>query len=111
MYGTDAPGFNINVLKACDAVQTTAMEGGGYFIGVKANPPESPIGYDLKLFGKPMLAAPRKSSYCSGASYTAFVEALNFQFTDGLSRMSNQRIEAMRMQEPDGARRDDGVKF
>jgi hypothetical protein len=112
LYGAYAPAFNLNVLKACDIVQATAMDGGGYFVGVKANPPESPIGYDLKLFGKPMLAAPRKTSYCSGASYTAFIEALNVEFqSDGAAKISNQRLEAMRMQEPDGGRREDGVKF
>ncbi len=111
LYGANAPGSNLNVLKACDIVQATAMDGGGYYVGVKANPPESPIGYDLKLFGKPLLSAPRKTSYCSGASYTAFIEAMNLQFPDGAAKISPDRCEAMRMQEPDGARREDGVKF
>ena len=33
----------------------TAPDGGGYFTGPKASPPESPIGYDLKFMGKPLI--------------------------------------------------------
>src|ERR1700759_1822169 len=87
------------------------MDGGGQFISVDANPPESPIGYDLKLFGQPLLSAPRKTSYCSGASYTVFIEAMNLQFPDGSAKLSPDRAESLRMQEPDGSRREDGVKF
>src|SRR5207253_9122527 len=77
---------------------------------------ESPIGYPLALFGKPLLAPPRTTSYCSGSSYTAFIEALNLLYgkegaDDGAARLSPDRLEALRMQEPDGGRREDGVKF
>ena len=99
------------------------MDGGGYFTGIKADPPESPIGYGLTLFDKPLLNPPRRTSYCSGATYTAFIEALNLrhQAIEPSPRQNKPggnnptlapaRAEDMRMQEPDGGRREDGVKF
>ena len=47
------------VLRAIDRVQASAPDGGGYFIGLKADPLESPIGYPLRLFGRQMLLSPR----------------------------------------------------
>jgi hypothetical protein len=112
LFGKLAPdGFNQNVLRAIDTVQATAMDGGEYYIHKKDGPTESPIGYELKLFSKSLLSPPRKSSYCSGASYTAFIETLNLQFPDGNQKISPERFEALRMQEPDGGRREDGIKF
>lgn len=110
IFGKYAAGYNIEVLRAVDAVQKTAMDGGGYFTGVKAVPPESPIGYPVALFGKPLLDPPRKTSYCSGSSYTALIEALNRIFPNGLD-LAPERAESLRMQEPDGGRREDFVKF
>ncbi|HEY3782582.1 MAG TPA: hypothetical protein VGL56_15980 [Fimbriimonadaceae bacterium] len=109
-FSKDAPGFNGAVLKAVDKVQSTAMDGGGYFVGVHAVPAESPVGYSLTLFGQPMLAPSRSTSYCSGSSYAAFIEALNNIFPTPPKAISPDRLEAMRMQEPDGGRRDDFVK-
>lgn len=119
-FGDSVDGYNRYVLRAIDKAQATAMDGGGYFIGIKADPPESPMGYALSLMGKPLLDPPRHSSYCSGATYTAFIEALNFYEADAAASDGKQadhealdpvRAEAMRMQEPDGGRREDGVKF
>jgi hypothetical protein len=111
VFGHYTSGYNLAVLAAIDKVQSCAMDGGGYFIGVKANPPESPIGYELRLFGKPLLSPPRTTSYCSGASCSVFIEAINQILSDRASELSPERLEAMRMQEPDGSRREDGVKF
>ena len=113
MFGRgDLPEYNLAVLKAVDRVQGSAPEGGGYFIGVHAKPAESPIGYRLELFGQPLLNPPRSTSYCSGSAYTAFIEALNIIFPEAADRawLSPQRLEALRMQEPDGSRREDDVK-
>ena len=111
LFSRDVDGINLLVLQAIDKAQATAPDGGGYFVGVKATPAESPIGYPLKLFGKPLLDPPRKTSYCSGSTYTAFIESLNLILPDASSQISAERLEAMRMQEPDGGRREDGVKF
>lgn len=111
MFGKYAKGYNEFILKAIDQVQSTAPNGNGYFIGLKANPPECPIGYELKLFENPLLQPTRKSSYCSGSTYTAFIEALNFMFAKSKAKLSAERLEAFRMQEPDNSRREDGVKF
>lgn len=126
LFAHDIGGLNVLVLEAIDKVQATAPDGGGYFIGVKANPPESPIGYPLKLFNHPLLSPPRKTSYCSGSTYTAFIETMNILFPDGLciyckppsipqrtagATMDPERVDALRMQEKDGSRREDFVKM
>lgn len=99
---------NRAVLAAVDEVQARAMDGGGYFVGVKADPPESPLGYDATFLGHPMLKAPRTTSYCSGGSYGVLLAALS-RLLKGRDLGSNHR-ELWRMQEPDGGRREDGVK-
>lgn len=111
LFSRGVNGINLFVLRAIDQVQSTAPDGGGYFTGVHAQPAESPIGYSLKLFGHPLLLPPRTTSYCSGASYTAFIETLNLLFPDDSAHLSPERLEAMRMQEPDGSRRNDWIKF
>lgn len=125
VFGAKAPEFNKLVLRGVDEVQSQAMLGGGYFIGIKATPTESPIGYPLCLNGAPLLAPPRSTSFCTGASYAAFIEALNLWMPQGRSSsdainrlpttapmaLSKDRVEALRMQEPDGSRREDHVKF
>ncbi len=125
-FGPRVDGYNRYVLAGIDVAQNSAMDGGGYFTGITAEPAESPIGYALNLLGTELLEPPRTTSYCSGASYTAFVEGLNLyvlaQAGDGRydpQRPANTspvaldplRAEAMRMQEPDGGRREDGIKF
>jgi hypothetical protein len=104
------PKYNQLILSAIDLVQEREPDGGGYFVGIKANPPESPIGYPLALFDQELLTPPRSTSYCSGATYTAFIEGLNIIFGKPLHQLTADRMEAMRMQEPDGSRREDDVK-
>jgi hypothetical protein len=111
IFGKYVKGYNDYVLQGIDKVQATAMDGGGYFIGIKAEPPESPVGYTLKLFDQPLLEPPRTTSYCSGASYAAFIEQLNLIFPAQGKRLSYDRYEAIRMQEEDGGRREDTIKF
>ena len=110
-YGTDVPKANLEILKGVDRVQATAMDGGGYFIGVKASPPECPVGYPVTFLGEPMLTPTRPTSYCSGASYAAFIEALGELVKDRQAEISEDQVEALRMEEPDGGRREDMVKF
>lgn len=109
----DAKGlvFNQSILRAVDEVQKSAPEGGGYFIGVKAVPAESPIGYNLCFFGRELLNAPRTTSYCSGASYAAFMTALQEILEHRPEDLSETVLEAIRLQEPDGSRREDMVKM
>jgi hypothetical protein len=111
LFSKYAPGVNAQILRGIDAVQKTAMDGGGYFTGPKANPAESPIGYALSLFGHPLLAPARKTSFCTGATYSALIEALNFIYASSPLALTADRLEALRMQEPGGGRREDGVKF
>jgi len=110
-FGPRTSSVNQAILRSVDRVQATSPDGGKYFIGVHATPAESPIGYPLKLFKAPLLAPPRPSSYCSGATYAVFIETLNQLFPDGDHALSAERAETLRMQEPDGSRREDGVKF
>ncbi len=111
LFGENAPALNRAVLAGVDRVQATAPDGGGYFIGVHAIPAESPVGYDLKLLGRPLLRASRTTSYCSGSSYAALIEALGQVLSGRNDNLSDDRFEAVRMQEPDGSRREDGVKM
>jgi len=111
IFGKYVKGYNYYVLQGIDKVQATAMDGGGYFIGIKAVPPESPVGYKLKLFDRPLLEPPRSTSYCSGSSYAAFIEQLNLIFPESGKRLGHGRYEAIRMQEEDGGRREDTIKF
>ncbi|HEX2962392.1 MAG TPA: hypothetical protein VHO43_11410 [Ignavibacteriales bacterium] len=106
-----AKGYNLEVLKAIDKVQSHAMNGGGYFIGKDSVPTESPAYYEVKLFNKSLITPPRHSSYCSGSSYSAFIEALNMILAKKDKKLSPERLEALRMQEPDGGRREDWIKF
>jgi len=110
LLSRDAPGYNGYILKGVDRVQASAPDGGGYFIGVHAQPAESPVGYSLGLLGQPLLIPPRSTSYCSGSTYAAFIEGLNALYGDGSHQLSGGRLEAMRMQEPDGSRREDRIK-
>ncbi|MGE5681080.1 MAG: hypothetical protein ACM34K_09420 [Bacillota bacterium] len=104
-------GYNLEVLKAIDKVQAHAMDGGKYFIGKDSVPTESPVNYELKLYNKSLITPPRQSSYCSGSSYSVFIEALNSILSKKLNNLTEERFEALRMQEPDGGRREDWVKF
>lgn len=110
LFGSGVPANNQAILAGVDRVQSTAMDGGGYFIGVKANPPESPLGYPISLGGKSLLAPARGTSYCSGSSYGAFIESMNRILGPRLADLSPEQAEAMRMQEPNGGRREDCVK-
>jgi len=112
IFGKRISGYNYYVLKGIDIVQKTAPKGGGYFTSIKARPTESPIGYELKIFGKSLLDPPRTTSYCSGSSYGAFIEALNLIYGKwGIDSLDFDHYEALRMQEIDGGRREDGIKF
>ena len=108
LFANSASGYNAYVLQAIDKVQASAPEGGGYFTGVKAVPAESPIGYPLQLLGQPLLTPARTTSYCSGSSYTVLIEALNSIFPG--RKLDSERLELLRMQEPDGGRREDRTK-
>ncbi len=111
VYGNLSPEPNQAILAAVDRMQATAPDGGGYFTGIKAMPPESPIGVPLELLGHPLIHPPRTSSYCSGASYAAFIGGLDTLLQDRQNELSEDRFEAIRMQEPDGSRREDMVKL
>jgi len=111
LFGRYAVGYNREILRAVDEIQAKFPDGGGYFTGVHANPPESPIGYAVALFGRALLKPPRPTSFCTGATYTAFIEALNLIFAGSPPGLTPERFEALRMQEPDGSRREDHVKF
>lgn len=111
LFGKYGVGYNNFILMGIDKVQSTAMDGGGYFTGISAVPTESPIGYELHLFSKSLIDPPRSTSYCSGSSFGACIEGLNLVYKDSTKNISQERFEALRMQEPDGGRRNDHIKF
>ena len=111
IFGKYVKGINLHILKGIDKVQSTAMDGGGYFVGKDSVPTESPIGYELKLLGRSLIDPPRSTSYCSGSSYAAFIEGLNSLYAGTGRKLPDLQYEALRMQEKDGGRRNDHVKF
>lgn len=111
IFGKYVSGYNLAILQGIDKVQATTDSGGGYFIGIRAVPTESPIGYPLRLLGQNLLDPPRNTSYCSGSSYAAFIEGLDILLTDQTRKLDQAHYETFRMQEPDGGRREDHIKF
>jgi len=109
IFGKYVDGYNTYILKAIDIVQSKAMDGGGYFAQLNADPPEAPIGYSLQLYNKQLIEPARTTSYCSGSTYSVFVEAMNLIFPEG--KLDDEKAELLRMQEPDGGRREDHIKM
>lgn len=111
IFGKYIDGYNLAILEGIDKVQATADSGGGYFTGIRAVPTESPIGYPLQLFEKNLIDPPRKTSYCSGSSYSAFIEGMNILLQNQPHNLDSAHFESLRMQEMDGGRREDHIKF
>jgi hypothetical protein len=111
IFGKFTNGYNLKILEGIDVVQNTATDGGGYFANVKADPPEAPIGYPLKLFNEVLFEPQRSTSYCSGSTYAAFIEGLNLLYKDKKPELNYPQFEALCMHEPEGGRREDTVKF
>jgi len=104
-------GYNLKILEAIDIVQATALDGGGYFASIKAVPPESPVGYPLKIFSEVLFSPQRATSYCSGSTYAAFIEGLNLLFKSKEVELPYPQYEALCMEEVGGGRREDTIKF
>jgi len=111
IFGKYVNGYNRYFLQGIDRVQAHAPDGGGYFIGIDSIPTESPLGYPLKLLGQPLLDPPRPTSYCSGSSYGAFIEGMNLILAGHQKKLTAARTEILRMQEANGGRREDHIKF
>ncbi len=111
IFGKYVNGYNLKILEAIDIVQATAPDGGGYFASIKADPPEAPVGYPLRLFNEVLFKPQRSTSYCSGSTYAAFIEGLNLLYQDRKVKLDYPQYEALCMQEADGGRREDTVKF
>jgi len=109
IFGKYISGYNKYFLIGIDIAQRSALDGGGYFASLKADPPEAPIGYKLKFLSKNLIEPARATSYCSGSSFTAFIEGMNMIYAG--KEIDDIHLEAIRMQEPDGGRREDGIKF
>jgi hypothetical protein len=110
IYGKHTSTYNRIILKAIDKIQGRALNGGGYYTNLKDQSKESPIGYPLKIFSHPLINPPRTTSYCTGVTFAAFIEALNLIYPNGSTRLTLDRYEALRMQEVNGTRRKDFVK-
>jgi hypothetical protein len=111
IFGKYSNGYNLKILEAIDIVQATAMDGGGYFASIKAVPPEAPVGYPLKIFNEVLFEPQRSTSYCSGSTYAAFIEGLNLLYKSKEVELRYPQFEALCMEEEDGGRREDTIKF
>jgi len=107
-FGKYVRGYNYYIVKSIDIVQTSVPTGGD----LKTQASESPIGYELKIFGKSLINPMSQSSNCRGATYAVLIEGLNLIFGDGaLDSLDFEHYEALRMQEIHGESRTKGVKF
>lgn len=110
IFSGQSSDYNRYILRAIDKIQGQAINGGGYYTNKKDKSKESPIGYPLKIFNLPLIKPQRTTSYCTGATFAAFIEALNLLYPNGGTRLTPDRYEALRMQEVNDARRKDFVK-
>jgi hypothetical protein len=110
IFSVKAFDYNRYILRAIDKIQGQAINGGGYYTNKQDKSKESPVGYSLKIFSHPLINPPRSTSYCTGITFAAFIEALNLIYPKGGTRLTLDRYEALRMQEMNGARREDFVK-
>jgi len=110
IFSENVSDYNRYILRAIDKIQGQAMNGGGYYTNKQDKSKESPIGYPLKIFNYPLINPPRTTSYCTGATFAAFIEAINLIYPDEGARLTTDRYEALKMQEMNGARRKDFVK-
>lgn len=110
VFGKGVSGLNLAVLSAIDRVQATAPGGGGYFADPSARPLESPVGYPLRLWGEELFVPERTTSFCSGATYAALVEALSILYPQNPGA-GEEVFESLRQFEPGGGRREDQTGF
>lgn len=102
-YANDTVGYNRQILQAMDKVMAIRPDGGGYYTGIG----DSPVGYSLALNGYNLINPIKNSSYCSGATYTVFIEALNLINSNYINQMNSSQLDAVRMQRADGTPRPD----
>jgi hypothetical protein len=110
VFGKGMRGWNLAVLSGIDRVQSTAPKGGGYFANPAALPLESPVGYPLRLWGEELFVPERRTSFCSGATYAALIEAVGFLFPENPGA-GPEVFESLRQHEVGGGRREDQVGF
>ena len=106
-YSSNATPYNSYVLRAVDQVMSLRPDGGTYYTGKG----ESPAGYAIQFNGYSLLTPPRDSSYCSGATYSVFIEALNLINPNYINNFSPAALEALKTQRADGSARPDNELF
>ena len=109
-FNSSAP-LNAAILAEMQQMHAKLPNGGGYFMGIKADPMECPIGLPIEFCGRPLLTPTRASSYCSGVTYALFLSAVEREVQANRWVLSQGQMEALRLQEPDGGRREDEVKL
>ncbi len=109
-YGILHP-LNGAVISEIESLQKKLPNGGGYFMGIKADPMECPVGLPLEFCGNALLSPTRSSSYCSGVTYALLISVLEKQVQENRWILTQSQVEALRLQEPDGGRREDEVKL
>lgn len=103
--------LNGAILAEMQQMQMMLPNGGGYFMGIKADPMECPIGLPIEFCGRPLLTPTRTTSYCSGVTYALFLSVVEKAVQENRWVLTQGQVEALRLQEPDGGRREDEVKL
>ncbi len=110
LYSEGAAGEGAWVLRGIDEAQKRAPKNDDWWVGVKAVPLESPVGFELSLWGKTLFKPERETSFCSGATYAALMLGLQKKFpTD--PGLTDEGYESLRQTEADGSRRHDQIGF
>lgn len=110
MYGKHASGDGAWVLKGIDEAQKRAPRKDDWWVGVKAVPLESPVGFELSLWGRVLFSPQRPTSFCSGATYAALMLGLQKQYPEDPG-LTPDAHESLRQTEADGSRRHDQIGF
>lgn len=110
VFGLHASGEGKWVLKGIDEAQKQAPKKDDWWVGVKALPLESPVGFELSLWGKVLFSPQRTTSFCSGATYAALILGLQKQYPQDPG-VSDEAVESLRQTEADGSRRHDQIGF
>lgn len=110
-YGTNASPIAHEILKSVDQIQSRFPDGGGYFMGIKGDPPECPVGFPVDFLGSALVKPTRTTSYCSGASYTVLMLSLSRLVQTDHRTLTQAQSDAIRMQNANGSRREDEEKL
>lgn len=110
LWGAKAQEEGKWVLQGIDEAQLRAPKEDAWWVGPKELPLESPVGFTLSLYGRPLFRPERTTSFCSGATYAALILGMQKQRPEDPG-ITPDAEESLRQTEADGSRRNDQIGF